>query len=87
MIELITDQRTYCNNLYLQIVVGYLKVCTKRGKEYARVLLPSRRVHSDNDVCAVSHALRTFGLHNEASAVEASRGSWWLQQSRSRHYG
>jgi hypothetical protein len=65
--------------LYLQIVVGYLQVCPKRGKEYARVLLPYRRAHTDSAVCAVSHALRTFGLYSEASAVEASRGSWWLK--------
>jgi hypothetical protein len=47
--------------------------------EYARVLLPRRLMGSDSATVAVSAALRTLGLTVEAGAVEAARGSWWLQ--------
>jgi hypothetical protein len=63
----------------VDVVVGYLHACPRRGVEYARVLLPKRLMGSDGATVAVSAALRTLGLTVEARAVEAARGSWWLQ--------
>ena len=62
------------------MVAGYLRVCTLKGVEYARVLLPERRIHNDQTVHSISHILRTFGLEVEARVLEASRGTWWLQR-------
>ena len=59
---------------------GYLTACPLKGKEYARILLPKRRIHSDATVHSICTTLRTFGLLIEARAMEVSRGLWWLQQ-------
>lgn len=63
----------------VDVAVGYLHACPRKGVEYARVLLPRRLMGSDAATVAVSAALRTLGLIIEARAVEAARGSWWLQ--------
>jgi hypothetical protein len=75
-------QRLNALDFPVDVVVGYLHACPRKGAEYARVLLPRRLMPTDRAALEVSESLRALGLVAEAQAVEAARGSWWLQKGR-----
>ena len=75
-------QRLNALDFPVDVVVGYLHSCPRKGAEYARILLPRRLMPTDRAALEVSESLRALGLGEEAQAVEAARGSWWLQKGR-----
>jgi hypothetical protein len=67
-------------NFPVDVIIGCLSLCPKRGNAYSLALLSHRKVSSDDEAMQLAEALRFHGLLDNAKAKMAERGVYWWNQ-------